>query len=152
MVCKLARHLLRQEDCDCGSITILTPYLGQLSEIRKKLVELQVGSELNERDVHDLTEMGLMDEAARSTAHTPGPALRAATVDNFQGEESDIIITSLVRSNRYGDIGFLSSEQRVNVMLSRARNGMYIFGNMECLTNCRSAKGRDLWRRIEGLL
>ncbi|CAN0502870.1 unnamed protein product, partial [Scytosiphon promiscuus] len=45
------------------------------------------------------------------------------------GEESKIIILSLVRSNRNGDIGFLRSSNRVNVALSRAQHGMYIIGN-----------------------
>ncbi|CAM9311631.1 unnamed protein product, partial [Sphacelaria rigidula] len=48
---------------------------------------------------------------------------------SFQGEESKIVIVSLVRSNSNGDIGFLRSSNRVNVLLSRAQHGMYIIGN-----------------------
>lgn len=36
MVCRLARHLLHQPGCRPESITILTPYLGQLAEIRQR--------------------------------------------------------------------------------------------------------------------
>jgi helicase required for RNAi-mediated heterochromatin assembly 1 len=33
--------------------------------------------------------------------------VRLSSVDDYQGEENDIIILSLVRSNENGDIGFL---------------------------------------------
>ena len=49
-------------------------------------------------------------------------------VDNFQGEENDIILLSLVRSNNEANIGFLKVENRVCVALSRAKIGLYIIG------------------------
>jgi hypothetical protein len=71
--------------------------------------------------------------------------VRVATVDNYQGEESDIVLISLVRSNENGDIGFMKEPQRVNVMLSRARHAMIIVGNSETL--CRS-RGKQVWQPI----
>jgi helicase required for RNAi-mediated heterochromatin assembly 1 len=59
--------------------------------------------------------------------------IKVVTVDGYQGEENDIVILSLVRSNRYHAIGFLSSENRACVALSRAKRGFYIFGNAELL-------------------
>ena len=53
------------------------------------------------------------------------------------------MIISLVRSNRDGAIGFLKEPQRVNVMLSRAKIGIYMVGNSETL--CSSKTGRSLW-------
>ena len=47
--------------------------------------------------------------------------VRVTVVDNFQGEENDIILLSLVRSNEDGNIGFLKIENRVCVALSRAK-------------------------------
>lgn len=47
--------------------------------------------------------------------------VRLTVVDNFQGEENDIILLSLVRSNDDGNIGFLKIENRVCVALSRAK-------------------------------
>ena len=47
--------------------------------------------------------------------------------------ENEIIILSLVRSNKENKIGFLKIPNRVNVALSRAKKGMYIFGNSHCL-------------------
>lgn len=49
--------------------------------------------------------------------------MRITVVDNFQGEESDIILLSLVRSNAEDVVGFLKTENRVCVALSRARHG-----------------------------
>lgn len=57
--------------------------------------------------------------------------LRVATVDNFQGEEAKIVVISLVRSNPQQNCGFLRTSNRINVLLSRARHGMYIIGNSE---------------------
>ena len=43
------------------------------------------------------------------------PAIRVATIDNYQGEEAKIVLVSLVRSNVSGNIGFLKEPERVNV-------------------------------------
>jgi hypothetical protein len=59
---------------------------------------------------------------------------------------------SLVRSNEQGDIGFLAAPERVNVMLTRARLGMYVLGNLTTLTTCRSARGRELWGKLSTVL
>jgi helicase required for RNAi-mediated heterochromatin assembly 1 len=56
---------------------------------------------------------------------------KVATVDSYQGEENDIILLSLVRSNSKDTIGFSGVDNRVCVALSRAIRGLYIFGNIE---------------------
>lgn len=71
-------------------------------------------------------------------------AVRITPVDNFQGEENRIILLSLVRSNKENKIGFLSTENRVCVALSRAREGLYVVGNMDNLTNSSS-----IWPKIK---
>ncbi|MBQ0046639.1 MAG: AAA family ATPase [Prevotellaceae bacterium] len=55
------------------------------------------------------------------------------TVDGFQGQERDIIMISLVRSNNDGQIGFLSDLRRMNVAMTRARMKLIIFGDKETL-------------------
>ncbi|CAC5364890.1 unnamed protein product [Mytilus coruscus] len=55
-------------------------------------------------------------------------------LDNYQGEENEIILLSLVRSNDKGDIGFLNRENRICVALSRAKQGLFIIGNSSTLT------------------
>ncbi|KAJ4984384.1 helicase required for RNAi-mediated heterochromatin assembly 1 [Stagonosporopsis vannaccii] len=59
--------------------------------------------------------------------------IKVVTVDSYQGEENDIVLLSLVRSNKKHSIGFLSDDNRACVALSRAKRGFYIFGNAELL-------------------
>ncbi|BFZ12701.1 hypothetical protein BsWGS_15740 [Bradybaena similaris] len=65
------------------------------------------------------------------------------TVDNFQGEENDIILLSLVRSNTENQTGFLKVDNRVCVALSRAKKGLYAIGNFNLL-----ASQSKLWSKI----
>ena len=76
--------------------------------------------------------------------------LNSLCQDNYQGEESDIVIVSLTRSNPVGDIGFMSSPERLNVLLSRARNGLIMLGNAETFRKAR--KGAELWCKLFALL
>lgn len=55
--------------------------------------------------------------------------VKVTTVDNYQGEENDYIFLSTVRSNDHGSIGFLSDVNRLCVAFSRARLGLFVFGN-----------------------
>lgn len=52
-------------------------------------------------------------------------------VDSFQGQERDVVFYSIVRSNQAGDVGFLRSEERINVALSRAREALIIVGDAQ---------------------
>lgn len=47
--------------------------------------------------------------------------MRCFEVDNYQGEESDVVIISFVRSNKDGAMGFVGDPNRLNVAISRAR-------------------------------
>jgi len=98
-------------------ITVLTPYCGQVRLLHK---EFRKASSAN---------------------------LRITSVDNFQGEEADIILLSLVRSNAHGDIGFLKVSNRVCVALSRAKIGFYMIGNTSMLI--RKSK---LWTTVLDIL
>lgn len=73
--------------------------------------------------------------------------LNITTVDNFQGEENRIILLSLVRSNNDGNAGFLNEENRVCVAVSRAREGLYIIGNMDTLT-----ASTEIWKKMKHTL
>src|ERR671938_1365550 len=63
----------------------------------------------------------------------PERQLEIDTVDAFEGREKDIIVLSLVRSNRRRDIGFLRLEQRLNVAVSRSRRLIIIVGDTSTL-------------------
>ena len=56
------------------------------------------------------------------------------TVDGFQGQERDVILISLVRSNDEGQIGFLRDLRRMNVAITRARMKLIILGDVATLT------------------
>ena len=71
------------------------------------------------------------------------------TIDGFQGQERDIIVISLVRSNDEGQIGFLRDLRRMNVAITRARMKLIILGDRHTL--CQHPFYRRLWQYIEGL-
>jgi flagellar biosynthesis GTPase FlhF len=71
-------------------------------------------------------------------------------LDNYQGEEADVVIASLTRSNANGDIGFMIAPERLNVLLSRARNALIIIGNLE--TFLTSKRGTSTWKPFFDLL
>ena len=71
------------------------------------------------------------------------------TVDGFQGQERDIIVISMVRSNDDGQIGFLRDLRRMNVAITRARMKLIILGDVPTLT--RHPFYRQLWQYIEDL-
>ena len=75
--------------------------------------------------------------------------ISANTVDGFQGQERDIIVISLVRSNDEGQIGFLRDLRRMNVAITRARMKVIILGDRQTLT--RHPFYRKLWQYIEAL-
>lgn len=57
------------------------------------------------------------------------------TVDGFQGQERDIIVISLVRSNEAGQIGFLNDLRRMNVAMTRARQKLLVIGDADTLAH-----------------
>jgi len=71
------------------------------------------------------------------------------TVDGFQGQERDIILISLVRSNDEGQIGFLRDLRRMNVAITRARMKLIILGDAPTMT--RHPFYRKLYEYVEGL-
>ncbi len=71
------------------------------------------------------------------------------TVDGFQGQERDIIVVSLVRSNDEAQIGFLRDLRRMNVAITRARMKLILLGDRKTL--CRHPFYRKLWQYVESL-
>ncbi|NXN10607.1 ZGRF1 protein, partial [Indicator maculatus] len=66
-------------------------------------------------------------------------AVQVSTVDAFQGAEKEVIILSCVRSRQ---MGFIDSERRMNVALTRAKRHLLILGHLACLSRNR------LWGRV----
>ena len=163
MVVRIVRYL-RQQGYSAGEMTVLTPYLSQLVLLRETL-EVINQVMFGERDTELLEVTGLEELLGRfalgdrrkrdlkvstigETPRFPDRHLLTSggVTDNYQGEENDIIITSLTRSNEEGNIGFMSSPERLNVLLSRARIGLIIIGNSD--TFLRSRTGKEHWTKF----
>ena len=71
------------------------------------------------------------------------------TVDGFQGQERDVILISLVRSNDEGQIGFLKDLRRMNVAMTRARMKLIILGNKDTMTKHPFYK--KLWEYVKAI-
>jgi regulator of nonsense transcripts 1 len=54
-----------------------------------------------------------------------------SSIDAFQGQEKNVIIFCTVRSQ--GTLGFLDDERRMNVLLTRAKQGLIGIGNKETM-------------------
>jgi DNA replication protein DnaC len=133
-----------------SDIVVLTPYLGQLVLITELLTAQSWNGksnfcvEIGEQDTNDLVKTESV--TIPTLQQLPGEKIRVATIDNFQGEEAKIIVASLVRSNKSNDIGFLSSPERVNVLFSRARDGMFVLGNAGTFRSCKH--GKTVWKGL----
>eukprot|EP00854_Cymbomonas_tetramitiformis_P003981 gene3981-4950_t len=110
----------------CGvqkkSIAILTPYKGQLMLLRKLLLR-------------DRSKQALLVWDA-----SVPDQIRLSTVDRFQGDEADVVLVSLV-VDEHSRTPFVKQRNRMIVLLSRARLGMYVLGNVRYFEGLASAKG-----------
>lgn len=161
MVHAMVRHIVRQGTYKSSEIAVLTPYTGQLQKLRAAMRN-DFEIILSERDEEALEKDGLQDgddvpltngnNGFHSHRKTPlakkklSDLLRVATVDNFQGEEAKVIIVSLVRSNNIPKVGFLKTSNRINVLLSRAQHGMYLFGNAKTYSYV------PMWEKVLNIL
>ncbi|TFA99058.1 Helicase required for RNAi-mediated heterochromatin assembly 1 [Trichoderma ghanense] len=128
MVVGFLHHLMMQ-DVEPNQVTVLTYYSAQV-ELIKELIH------------HDHMLRFLH------------PVWSVRTVDGFQGEENDIIILSLVRSpsdpmggNSRTTVGFVEDENRAVVAMSRARRGLYVFGNARHILGS-SQKSYETWQKV----
>ncbi|KAF9264149.1 P-loop containing nucleoside triphosphate hydrolase protein [Marasmius fiardii PR-910] len=143
MVLRTLKYLA-QQGYGTDKVTVLTPYLGQLQKLRKALMN-DNHPVLNDLDLYDLVKPGLMTPAKPPAGKK---SVRVVTTDNYQGESD--VIASLTRSNSDRKIGFMSSPERLNVLLSRARNAPTLFGNSDTFTKFR--KDGKLWTRSLDML
>jgi superfamily I DNA and/or RNA helicase len=77
------------------------------------------------------------------------PGLWVNTVEGFQGHEKDFIVISTTRSNTVGSIGFLEDERRMNVMLTRAKQGLVVVGDKHTLKKRSNGKWADWFNWCE---
>nr|KYP36814.1 Helicase sen1 [Cajanus cajan] len=99
------------------SIGIVSPYAGQVTAIKEELEQTYDGHY--------------------------GFHVNVKSIDGFQGGEQDVIILTTVRTNNRTSLEFISSPQRTNVALTRARHCLWILGNERALTN-----NENVWKAI----
>ncbi|KAK6358043.1 hypothetical protein TWF730_007397 [Orbilia blumenaviensis] len=152
MVVSLVTYLARQGIYKTGEIAVLTPYINQMRMLMEMFEEI-IDYDISERDLEELDIPDDEEEKAAGGKRKPQikkskvlDRIRMATVDNFQGEEATVIIVSLVRSNDRQNCGFLKTTNRMNVLLSRAKHGMYIIGDAATSTHV------PMWHEVLTLL
>ena len=118
---KIGKQRLLDERIDVG---IISPYRAQVQYLRRLLMKKEFFKPFRRQ-------------------------ISINTVDGFQGQERDVIILSLVRSNDEGQIGFLRDLRRMNVAITRARMKVIILGNRKTMTQ--HPFYRQLWHYIDGL-
>ena len=118
VVIALFYSLLRRYPIE--EITVITPYRRQARLIRKSLSLAAA--------------RGIKPDLTLKPDEWDGFLRRhIATVDSFQGGESDVVIISYVRSNDGGGIGFVDDPHRINVAHTRCRRELIIVADIDCL-------------------
>ena len=144
MVAGLVEYLVSSNEYEYKDITVLTPYNGQLAAFNQRFKSV-CSLWLSEKDREALFIEGFLDFEDCSTGRSVveiGNMLKLSTIDNFQGEESKVVILSTVRSNFMNRVGFLRTPNRINVGCSRARDGFYIVGNAALMAQV------PMWQQI----
>ena len=118
---RIGKQRLLDERVDVG---IISPYRAQVQYLRRLLMKCEYFKPFRRQ-------------------------ISVNTVDGFQGQERDIIVISMVRSNDEGQIGFLRDLRRMNVAITRARMKVIILGDRTTLT--RHPFYRQLWQYISNL-
>ena len=115
----------------CATIDTLKSYISKIgsSRIAESNIDFAIISPYKSQ-VQLLRRLIKSDPGLRRIRH----AITTDTVDGFQGQERDVVIISLVRSNDRGDIGFLTDLRRMNVAMTRARMKLIIVGDVTTLS------------------
>jgi hypothetical protein len=103
--CDAIAALLSGGQCTVSDIAVVTPYAAQARLIRRLTRRIISGP----------------------------PFIEVSSTDGFQGREKEAVVFSAVRSNDWGNIGFVSDWRRVNVSFTRARRALIVIGNPDTL-------------------
>ncbi|CCF56559.1 hypothetical protein KAFR_0B02620 [Kazachstania africana CBS 2517] len=147
-IVKILYKLILEKNVSLDEIGIITPYSAQRDLLSKVLLEDDIinpeGKAMEQQnDEAEFLNKNNVDYSVQSHVVNIINGLHVATVDSFQGHEKNFIIFSCVRNNAENKIGFLRDERRLNVALTRARNGLIIVGNKHVLK-----AGDKLWREF----
>jgi superfamily I DNA and/or RNA helicase len=115
IVVDIAMGILASGDIAAKNMAIISPYAKQVQLLRSMLSSRRAAEEQDDDDDNDV---------------------RVGTVDSFQGQETDVVIFSSVRSNTMFELGFLRDRRRLCVAITRARRGLILVGDRPVLQAC----------------
>jgi regulator of nonsense transcripts 1 len=117
VIIDIITKVLSKGEIQAKDIAIITPYSKQVQLFRKMLSSADI---------------------SMSASNSKGRIadVQLGTVDSFQGQETDLVIFSAVRSNRMKELGFLRDARRLNVAITRARRGLIVVGDPTVLRTC----------------
>jgi DNA polymerase III delta prime subunit len=114
VIIDIVQKFIAAGDIKPKDIAIITPYNKQAQLFRTKLNNS--GSTVHGQEIYNV---------------------QVGTVDSFQGQETELVIFSAVRSNQLKELGFLRDARRLNVAITRARRGLIVVGDPTVLRTCR---------------
>lgn len=136
---KVLTSLIFEKSVKKSDIGVITPYRGQRDLISSTLVKNELINPEKEEVHVEIDRDDFFNESKPITIHTVSDIM-IASIDAFQGREKDFLVMSCVRSNLDNKIGFLNDARRMNVALTRAKYGLILIGDVECL------RADSLWR------
>jgi len=125
VACQLLIQIISTGDVTLDEIGLITPYEGQRDKLKKEIGLLTekypnlLGTANSQDGMLDVNSQILQSDIA--------------LLDESQDIEKELIIFSAIRSNSQGEIGILKDPRRLNTILTRARRGMIIIGNLQTL-------------------
>ncbi|EDO15122.1 hypothetical protein Kpol_1046p14 [Vanderwaltozyma polyspora DSM 70294] len=140
-IVKILYKLILDKNVQRDEIGIITPYSAQRDLLSNLLVNDSVINPEKVEMFQDFDEIDLLNSKASGNT-LEGPKVNTiniingifvSTIDSFQGHEKKFIIFSCVRNNPENKIGFVSDKRRMNVALTRAKNGLIIVGNKDVM-------------------
>ena len=149
MVAQIVANILEAGELKSSQICVLTPYSKQVSVIRSTLENESVirrrQNTILDRSNGDKTSSNVWNQTLSTLTESAATSksinkVRVGTIDSFQGQETEVVIFSAVRSNAFSELGFLRDPRRLCVALTRARKGLVILGDSTVLNSCRHWK------------
>jgi regulator of nonsense transcripts 1 len=111
VILDIVERIIAAGEIESHNIAIITPYSKQVQLFR--------------------TELHNASFRASKLAN-----VEVGTVDSFQGQETDLVLFSSVRSNVLRELGFLRDARRLNVAITRAKRGLILVGDSKVLNTC----------------
>jgi superfamily I DNA and/or RNA helicase len=133
-------------------IAIISPYSAQVKLLTGMILGDKPHSLSKDSKVNGTSPGNLQSKENKcQDKGDPGDlaAVEIDSVDAFQGREKEAVILSLVRSNREGQLGFLTDTRRMNVAMTRAKRKLIMIGDSATLSN--HVFFEDLLRYVESV-